>query len=67
MTAPLEPTVAHGGTRLGETVPITVTELRHCDELRAMETRLLALVDRAEVAGMWVSPGVLRDAIAGAK
>lgn len=68
VTAPLEPTIAHGGTRLGETIPITVTELRHCDELRAMESRLLALVAASEL----ISPdtavplAALRGAIAGA-
>jgi len=67
VTAPLEPTVAHGGTRRGETIPITVTELRHCDELRAMESRLLALVAASEL----ISPNAvipiaaLRGAIAG--
>ena len=67
MTGPVDRTVAHGGTRLGETIPITVTELRHCDELREMETRLLALVAASEL----ISPNAvipiaaLRGAIAG--
>lgn len=66
MSGPVDRTVAHGGTRHGETVPITVTELRHCDELRAMETRLLALVAGAELAHTSVSVAALRGAIAGA-
>lgn len=63
-----EPTIAHGGTRHGETIPITVGEMQHCDRLRDMEHRLIALITAIELisTGDAVVPlAALKGAMAG--
>lgn len=67
MTGPVvELTVMHrGGTRRGDVVLATVAEYHALEAYRAMEVRLLALGDAAELAHTSVSVAALRGAIAG--
>ena len=69
MSAPVELTVMHrGGTRRGDVVIATSAEYHALERLKAMESRLLALVAASEL----ISPNAavplaaLRGAIAGA-
>lgn len=65
MTGPADRTVAHGGTRRGDFLEVSPTEMRNCHRLLDMETRLLALAAGAEATHTAITLSELQFAMVG--